>query len=512
MGDPQRSVTMHLVGVAGPVVGRSILLGKAAVTIGRGGDRDVVLSADGTVSRRHATIHVNAGACMVSDDGSTHGTYVNGQRVTAQTLRPGDFVQVGRCRFRLVVEPQAAAAQVPRGVRVTPRSSQTGLRQGNAPQPPAGPTCHICGKGTCRSVCAACSRLVCPGCTRRVGGDVMCIPCADVFNPAINKNPAWMVRAVQGLGPQVARHQPRRVAEQVHQLLGQTNLSVHQLAAEGAVDAAIVLARHVEPLCGSWREPAPTVPPRPNLPGVSSRPPSEEEAKTAMEVVASLDACDTTDPALRREVEVLSQRAGIPVPRVWVSPCEVPNACAVGLVPTSAHIVATQGLLDSMEWPQIRGVLGHEVAHIRLGHSAENTALAARAMGIALGADLIGNLVFAFSDSFLGELLGVGISVVGGAIVLSQLSHSLQQHEFAADAMGGWLAGSCAALAQALDLLERSQRPDAWTSATTAHIAHAFVVPPGVPCSIGDIATHPPTPRRLFALAVLATLSRADHT
>jgi pSer/pThr/pTyr-binding forkhead associated (FHA) protein len=70
------------------------------VTIGRASDRTVVLAADSTVSRNHATIASTAIGHLVHDDGSANGTFVNGVRITDQALAPGDVIHIGRSMFR----------------------------------------------------------------------------------------------------------------------------------------------------------------------------------------------------------------------------------------------------------------------------------------------------------------------------------------------------------------------------------------------------------------------------
>ncbi len=77
-------------------------LAGAGVSVGRDADNTVPLPADKTASRRHARFAVaGAGAFEVIDEGSSNGTFVNGQRIAGrQALSPGDEVQVGSARFR----------------------------------------------------------------------------------------------------------------------------------------------------------------------------------------------------------------------------------------------------------------------------------------------------------------------------------------------------------------------------------------------------------------------------
>ena len=70
------------------------------IVIGRQPGRDIVLSLDTAVSRTHAQIDFESGNYVVSDAGSSNGTFVNGQRITRHNLAPGDVIQVGATKFR----------------------------------------------------------------------------------------------------------------------------------------------------------------------------------------------------------------------------------------------------------------------------------------------------------------------------------------------------------------------------------------------------------------------------
>jgi len=91
--------TGMLVVVRGPAAGTRFLLDRDVTTIGRHPDADLFLD-DVTVSRRHAEIALTPDGCLLRDNGSLNGTYVNGERADEHLLKTGDQVQVGR--FKLV--------------------------------------------------------------------------------------------------------------------------------------------------------------------------------------------------------------------------------------------------------------------------------------------------------------------------------------------------------------------------------------------------------------------------
>jgi hypothetical protein len=87
--------------VAGPAQGRVYSLGGSGALIGRGDDCAVLLVGDGAISRRHALIRNDGRQITIEDAGSTHGTYVGGQRLAAPVpLRRGDFIQLGQTLLR----------------------------------------------------------------------------------------------------------------------------------------------------------------------------------------------------------------------------------------------------------------------------------------------------------------------------------------------------------------------------------------------------------------------------
>ncbi len=90
----------RLAALEGPYAGSSFTLMPTATSIGRDQARDVALTNDTTVSRSHAHINNEGGQHVLYDDGSSNGTFVNGVRITVQTLAPGDVIQFGSSKFR----------------------------------------------------------------------------------------------------------------------------------------------------------------------------------------------------------------------------------------------------------------------------------------------------------------------------------------------------------------------------------------------------------------------------
>jgi pSer/pThr/pTyr-binding forkhead associated (FHA) protein len=96
---PATAAQARLVGISGPYAGQTIPLSGEVLTIGREAGRDLVLSGDGTVSRRHALLRVEGGGYLIADEGSSNGTFVNDVRISAQPLRSGDRIRIGASEF-----------------------------------------------------------------------------------------------------------------------------------------------------------------------------------------------------------------------------------------------------------------------------------------------------------------------------------------------------------------------------------------------------------------------------
>jgi pSer/pThr/pTyr-binding forkhead associated (FHA) protein len=93
--------TPRLVGLNGPYAGPVFALDKPETTAGRAADRDIPLASDTSVSRRHARLRRGTAGVEIQDEGSSNGTFVNGARISHQSLRPGDEVKIGASLFRV---------------------------------------------------------------------------------------------------------------------------------------------------------------------------------------------------------------------------------------------------------------------------------------------------------------------------------------------------------------------------------------------------------------------------
>jgi heat shock protein HtpX len=205
---------------------------------------------------------------------------------------------------------------------------------------------------------------------------------------------------------------------------------------------------------------------------------------------------------LHQIVERLSQRAGLPMPRVYIIPDPSPNAFATGRGPDHAAVAATEGILQLLSADELAGVIGHELAHVK--HRDILISSIAATIGAAI-------MVLARMAMFFGggrssddrdgsnpiALLAMMILAPFAAMLIqAAISRS---REFAADAGGAEIAGGPYGLVNALRKLEMGTKriPMDANPATE----HMFIVKPfsgrGL---LGLFSTHPPTEQRIAAL------------
>jgi heat shock protein HtpX len=221
------------------------------------------------------------------------------------------------------------------------------------------------------------------------------------------------------------------------------------------------------------------------------------------------DAAQFTDPrvrAYRYDTLALAARAGLPAPKVYIIDNPQPNAFATGRNPENAAVAATTGLLDMLSRDEIRGVMAHELAHVKNRDTLTMTVTATLAGAIGM----LANFAFFFSprdaDGRSNPLLGLVIMIlapIAAAIVQMAISRS---REYEADRIGAEIAGDPTALARALEKIESYARhrvnPAAEANPASAHL---FIINPLAGRGADNLfSTHPNTRNRVAALMELA--------
>jgi len=220
-------------------------------------------------------------------------------------------------------------------------------------------------------------------------------------------------------------------------------------------------------------------------------------------------------PDLHRIVRILTQQAGMPMPRLYRIPSETANAFATGRSPNHAAVAVTDGILRVLSSEELEGVLAHELAHVRNRDVLTSTIAATIAGAIYMLADMArwtlmwgGGRDRADRSSGalrLGLMLIVAI-VAPIAAMLIQMAVS-RAREYQADASGAELSHKPLALASALRKIHQAAtRTPLQANPATAHL---FIVNP---LTVGGLvnlfSTHPPVERRIELLERLARQGR----
>ena len=211
-------------------------------------------------------------------------------------------------------------------------------------------------------------------------------------------------------------------------------------------------------------------------------------------------------PQMHQIVEELAREAGIPKPRIYIIPDESPNAFATGRNPQHAAVAATEGIMRLLTPAELKGVLAHELGHVRNRDILISTIAATLAGAIMILASLAkwgAILGFGRNDDEGPGLLGIIImSIIAPiAAMLVQMAIS-RSREYLADETGAHLAHNPESLARALEKLSMgTQRVPMNASPATAHM---FIVNPLTGSSLMNLfSTHPPIEERVARLRAM---------
>jgi len=226
--------------------------------------------------------------------------------------------------------------------------------------------------------------------------------------------------------------------------------------------------------------------------------------KIALKSSRAQPIAEAQAPDLYADVRELTQRAGLPMPRIYMIPAEQPNAFATGRNPKHSAIAVTQGLLTLMPRDQVKGVLAHELSHVK-NHDILVSSIAAM---IASVITWLSYMFFFFGgndrESPFGAIGSLVALLIGPlAATLIQLGIS-RQREYLADASGAKLLGQAAPLADALESLERASK--AVPMQVNPATASLYIVHPLKRGGMASLfSTHPPIAERVSRLRAMDT-------
>jgi heat shock protein HtpX len=210
-------------------------------------------------------------------------------------------------------------------------------------------------------------------------------------------------------------------------------------------------------------------------------------------------------PRLHEIVAELAQRAGVPKPRVFIIPQDAPNAFATGRTPKQGVVAVTEGIMQLLTLDELKGVLAHEMGHIRNRDILIQTVAATLAGVIMFVANMMQwAAIFGLggSDDEGGgnPLVAIVMAIVAPiAAMLIQMAIS-RSREYLADQTGAQLAGDPNSLASALEKLDAYSRRVPMRQGSPA-TAHMFIVNPFSGQAMANLfSTHPPVQERVQRL------------
>lgn len=231
--------------------------------------------------------------------------------------------------------------------------------------------------------------------------------------------------------------------------------------------------------------------------------------KIVLKLYRARPVSESEAPGVYAMVEELARGAGLPTPRVYVVDDDTPNAFATGRNPENAVVAVTTGILKTLSPRELRGVLGHELAHVKDRDILISSVAATLAGAIMVLATMARwSMFFGGSDDEEGGGLGiVGVLLmsilapIGAMLVQMAVSRS---REYLADKEGAEMARDPEALASALTRLQEANQRKPMHDARP-QTAHMFIVNPLSGGSLAHLfSTHPPMDERVARLKAMA--------